>query len=437
MKSISKPVTILTLLLALAGLTAPDVAVADTVETGAAQEPDDGHDDSLVEVPPATEKAMRYYRSGNHLWWVGLLVSALIPVLFLWTGFSARLRTWATEIGGKWFFALALYLVVLNLIEYLLTFPLAFYRGFVRQHAYDLSNQTLGKWAGDSVKGLMVGIVIAVLVTWVPYLLIRRSPRRWWLYTGLAIIPFIFIVNLVAPIWIAPLFNDFGPMQDKQLEAQILELADRAGIEGSRVFEVDKSVDTQAVNAYVSGFLATKRIVLWDTIIQKLSTDELLFVMGHEMGHYVLKHIVWLTLLISAAAMLGLYLIYRVAGALIARYRRRFGFSEMADFASLPLLSLLIGMFFFLMSPGLLAVSRHIEHEADRFGLELTHDNHAAASAFVKLQRENLGNPYPGPLYKLWRAGHPPLGARIEFCNNYRPWETGEPERYAGRFRQR
>lgn len=394
-------------------------------------------DGAPVEVPPPTDKALRYYRSGNVLWWVNNLVGALIPILFLWTGFSARLRTWATGVGRKWFLALAIYLVAFNVIQYLLTLPLSYYQGFVRQHAYGLSNQTLGKWAGDSLKGLMVGLIVAVLVTWVPYVLIRKSPRRWWLYTGLAIVPFIFFVNLVAPIWVAPLFNDFGPMQDLQLEAQILALADRAGIEGSRVFEVDKSVDTEAVNAYVAGFMATKRIVLWDTIIAKLEPGQLLFVMGHEMGHYLLKHIVVLTFVIAGAAMFGLYLIHRVAGGLIGRFRQRFGFDELGDFASLPLLSLLIGLFFFLLSPAILGVSRWAEHEADRFGLELTHDNRACGEAFVTLQQENLGNPRPGPMYKLWRASHPPLGERIEFCNHYRPWEAGLDERYGDRFRRR
>ena len=389
-----------------------------------------------VSVPAPSEKAMRYYRSGNVLWWINLAVSILIPILFLWTGFSARLRGWATGLGKKWFLALGVYLVAFNVLNYLLNLPLSYYQGFVRQHAYDLSNQTLGKWFGDSIKGLVVGIIIAVLVTWVPYLLIRKSPRRWWLYTGLAVVPFFFLINMIAPIWIAPLFNEFGPMKDQALEAQILSLADRAGIEGGRVFEVDKSVDTEAVNAYVSGFMGTKRIVLWDTIIEKLESDELLFVMGHEMGHFALGHVVKLTLAISALVMLGLYFIHRVSGGLLDRYGSRFGFSELGDFASLPLLMLLMGVFFFLLTPGFLAMSRHYEHESDRFGLELTQDNHAAATAFVKLQQENLGNPNPGPLYKMWRSGHPPLGERIEFCNSYRPWESGEALRYDDRFRK-
>ena len=148
--------------------------------------------------------------------------------------------------------------------------PLDYYEGFVRQHAYGLSNQTRGKWWSERSRARSSAcVVVGVLFLWVPYLLLRKSPRRWWLYTAAAAIPFI-VVLLVTPIWIAPLFNKFGPMKDKALETQILALADRAGIEGSRVFEVNKSVDTKTLNAYVAGFRQTKRIVLWDTIIAAL-----------------------------------------------------------------------------------------------------------------------------------------------------------------------
>ena len=410
----------------------------DGQEPSAAQEPPAGQEPSAaqepVPVPEPSATAMRYYRSGNLLWVVSTLWGFAVPCLLLFTGWSARLRTLAQRIGRRWLLAFAVYLALFTVVAWLLDLPLSYYAGFVRPHAYGLSNQTFAKWLHDSLVGTAVGLVASVLFLWVPYLLLRRSPRRWWLYTGLASFPFVVFALLVSPIWIDPLFNDFGPMQDKTLEADILALAQRAGIEGGRVFEVNKSVDTEAVNAYVTGLGDTKRIVLWDTIIAKLDRDELLFVMGHEMGHYVLGHI-WVSLLLGPLLVLaGLYTVHRSAAALIRRYRARFGFDELADFASLPLMLLLVSLVAFLLQPLLLGVGRHLEHEADRFGLELTHDNHAAATAFVKLQQENLSNPRPGWLYKLWRSSHPPLGERIDFCNEYRPWQEGRPLRYAHHF---
>ena len=378
---------------------------------------------------------MRYYRTGTVLWWVATLWSFAVPALFLFTGFSARLRDVATGLGRRWFFILAVFVGLYSVADWLVNLPLSYYSGFVRQHAYELSNQTFGKWFGDSLKTLALGILGSVLFLWIPYLLVRKSPRRWWLYTGLALIPFIVVGLLVSPIWIDPLFNDFGPMQDPDLEAAILATAERAGIEGGRVFEVAKSVDTNAVNAYVTGFGDTKRIVLWDTIIAKLDRDQLVFVMGHEMGHYVLGHVARSIAFISLLILTALYLIYRTANWFVDRWGDRFGFRELDDFASLPLAVLLLSFYIFLLTPAALVFSRHQEHEADRFGLELLRDNRAGAGAFARLQQENLGNPRPGPLYKLWRASHPPLGERIDFCNDYRPWETGEELRYGGLFR--
>jgi Zn-dependent protease with chaperone function len=278
-------------------------------------------------------------------------------------------------------------------------------------------------------------LAFGALVIWFPYWLMRRSPRRWWLYTALASLPVMFFVMLVEPVWVAPLYNHFGPMHNTKLEAQILDLAAQAGIEDGRVFEVDMSKDTNAVNAYVTGFWNTKRIVLWDTLLDKLDPPQVRVVMAHEMGHYVLHHVVQGLLVGFGGILVALYLVHRIAGALLRRFPNGFGFQEISDIASLPLLVLLVQLLTLIAMPAGLAFSRHIEHEADRFALELTHDNHAMATAFVRLQYENLSNPRPGTLYTLWRASHPSLAQRIEFANDYRPWETGKPTRYGGLFR--
>jgi Zn-dependent protease with chaperone function len=387
-----------------------------------------------VAVPPATRTALRYYTSGNQLWVLDQVVSIVLLAVILFSGLSAKLRTWARRIGRNWFFTIALYWTLFTILTFTITLPLTYYEEFVRQHEYGLSNQTLHKWWTNWLTGLAVTCVAGGLFLWVP-LLLRKSPRRWWLYTAAAAIPFIVVANLVAPIWIAPLFNKFEPMRDKALEARILALANRAGIEGSRVFEVNKSVDTKTLNAYVAGVWQTKRIVLWDTIIARMNDRELLFVMGHEMGHYVLGH-VWQLMALSSLLILALlFAAYKTMGAIVARWAHRFGFSGIADVASLPLLLLVTSVFSLLIAPVQLALTRHLEHEADRFGLEITQTNHSAGTAFVKLQQDALGNPWPGPLFKLWRAHHPPLGERIEFSNDYHPWREGAPLRYADRFR--
>ena len=388
-----------------------------------------------VAVPEPTEQAKAYYRSGNVLWALNTAWALALPALLLWTGFSARLRNWAQAIGRKWFFLVAIYWVLFTIVTTALDLPRLYYVQFVREHAYGLSNQTLAKWASDQFASLGVTLVIGALVLWVPYLLLKKSPRRWWIYTSALAVPFIILIVLIQPVWIDPLFNRFGPMQDKTLEAEILSLADRAGIEGGRVFEVAKSEDTKALNAYVNGFGSTKRIVLWDTIIKALDHQQLLVVMGHEMGHYVLNHIWKLIGVLAVTIFIALYAVQRLSAARIHWFSGRFGFASLDDVASLPLILMLVTAVSLVTDPIALATQRHFEHEADRFALEITRDNHAGATAFVILQQENLAVPRPGRLYTWFRLSHPPVGERIDFFNDYRPWESGQPLVYGNRFK--
>lgn len=424
------------LLFFLCTCSAPLFAQSIQAESAGTQAAAAQTDNGTVAVPVASEKAMSYYYTRNTLWIVGVIWGLLVPAIFLFTGWSAKMRDVAQRLGKKWFFVIGIYSVLFGFLTFLIDLPLDYYSSYSVEHRFGLSNQSIGKWLKDSLTSLAISSVMTFLFLWIPYLLIKKSPRRWWLYTGLLAIPFIFLMILVQPLWIDPLFNKFGPMKDKALESKILALADKAGIEGSRVFEVAKSEDTKKVNAYVTGFMNTKRIVLWDTLTAKLDEKETLFVMGHEMGHYVLGH-VWKSIaFISLVILVMLYITHRLAGWMIAKYKHRFGFGELSDIASLPLLILLTGLIGFITPPIINTYTRYNEHEADRFGLELTKDNRSAATAFVKLQQENLANPRPGWIVRTWRGSHPPLAERIEFSNEYRPWEKGEALRYGELFKK-
>lgn len=390
---------------------------------------------STVAVPEATEQAMSYYRSSNMLWIFQHAFFLLIPLLFLFTGFSGKLAKFSEKLGKKWFFTIAAYLILYITINALIELPLDFYSGYIRQHSYGLSNQTVTRWFNNFGIETLVSTVSALLFIWIFYLLLRKSIKRWWIYSGFVTIGIIFISMIVQPIWIDPLFNKFGPMKDKELEKEILHLAARAGIEHGRVFEVDKSLDTKMINAYVTGVGTASRIVLWDTTINGLTKEQLLFVMAHEMGHYVLRHIWWSFLFSSFIAFVVIYLTYRSANFLLNRYANRFGFKNLFDIASLPLFIFLINLFMLLATPVINWNSRYYEREADRFGLEITKNNRAAGESFVVLQKENLANPRPGKIFKMWRSDHPSLGDRIDFFNRYCPWDEGKKLKYEKYFK--
>jgi STE24 endopeptidase len=383
-----------------------------------------------VEVPAPSDKALRYHQGNNTLWAAQQILSLALPLLLLLTGLSAWLRTVASQVAAGHFYpTLAIYFVLLSALLFAIELPFAYSVGYVRERAYGLSTQRLSKWAGDQAKGLGVGMVFGLLVLWVPYLLLAKSPQHWWLWTSALALPFYTLTLIITPLWIAPLFNKFGPMKDKVLETEVLALARQAGVEGARVFEVNKSVDTTKVNAYVTGVGGSKRIVLWDTLIARLSPAQAKYVVGHELGHYVLGH-VWTSILLSTVlTFMGLFGAHRSSGFFLHHFGDRMGFHQLSDVASMPLLMLLLTLFSLAITPAALAFSRYHERQADRFGLDLTHDNRAAATAFVALQQQNLAIPRPSLLYRIFRASHPPIGERVDFINGYRPWARGQAGR--------
>lgn len=389
-----------------------------------------------VAVPEPSALALSYHRSGNLLWAGATTLDLLLPAALLFTGLSARVRGIAARVvrGRRWA-TIALYGIAYVLIQAAVFLPLSWYAGFVRQHAYGLSTETAGAWLGDWAKAVAVSAVFVALLLWIPYKLLRASPRRWWLWTGLLTAPLTALAMIVIPLYVAPLFDEYGRMRDTRLEERIRRIATGAGIPDSRIYEVRKSDETRRVNAYVTGFGGTKRIVLWDTLVDRLGPDEVVFVVGHEIGHFVLRHTLTVIVAATLMATLSLWTVHRAAGWLIARFEGRFGFSRLEDVASLPLLALVGGLVTLAATPAALAVFRWQEREADRFGLEITRNNPAAARAFVRLQEDNLAVPRTGLIFRLWRGSHPDLADRIAFANRYRPWTLGQPLRYGDRFR--
>ena len=383
-----------------------------------------------VTVPEPSPKAVSFNHSTMFLIAVIILWSLLIPVAFLFTGFSAKLRSWAERLGREWYFSYAIYCTAFSLICFLLLLPLAFYGGFIHLHHYDLSNQSFARWLSNSAKSAGIILLIGLAVGWIPFFIIRKSPRRWWLYLGLLTPLYLCFTLWIQPVLINPLFNRFTPLSNKQLEVKILAEAARAGIQGGRVYQVNTSVDSKVENAYVTGLMGTERIVFYDTLLQNMNEDELLFVMGHEMGHYVLWHKARRIAFKSILILVSLYVACLLAGPVIGRFKNIWGFAAPSDFAALPLGMLAFWLFCMVDQPIYMAFSRHLEHEADRFGLELTHKNHAAATCFVKLMQDGLGVPRPGAFFTIWFDSHPCIAERIEFCNTYRPWETGQSSKY-------
>lgn len=377
---------------------------------------------SSVEYPlsPERQEQLRSYARFVNIWrFVEFFISIGLLALLLFTGLSARFRDWA-GVARKRFWIIWLYLGIITVALFLLELPFDYYRGYVVESQYGFMNQTVGEWFLDSLKSLGLALLFGIIPMWFFYFLINRV-KRWWLIFSIGAIPFVIFFIVIAPVFIAPMFNKFEPLKDKQLETEILTLASKAGIEGSRVYEVDASKQSSKINAYVTGLFGTKRIVLYDTLIKGFTYDEIKFVMGHEMGHYVMHHIWWGLGMAIIFIVFVLWLTDKTIHSAITRFRTRFKFDRLGDMASLPLVMIFVTVFSFVFQPVSNGLSRYFENQSDRYGMTITGiSGDAAATAFEKLSAYNLSDPDPNPLVEFWFYDHPVLKKRIEAVRSYK-----------------
>ena len=277
------------------------------------------------------------------------------------------------------------------------------------------------------------------MVLWILYAVIRRSRRRWWFWFWLAALPMVVFLMFIEPLVIEPMFFDFTPLAGRQpaLVAEIEKVVARGGLEipPDRMFEMNASSKLKAVNAYVAGIGASKRVVVWDTTIRKMTMPEILFVFGHEMGHYVLGHI-WLGMALAAVGILvSLFLAYHGMNWALGRWGSRWGIRGLDDWASLPVLLLAVSILGFFGQPISNYFSRVMEHNADIYGLEVIHgivpdSAQAAACGFQTLGEISLDDPNPSPFIEFWLYDHPSIRDRVRFSAEYDPWTKGEQPKY-------
>ena len=377
-----------------------------------------------------------------HTQTIMLVVEALYGIgvltILLMFGVSARFRDWAERASPRRFVQAIIFAPLLLLTIDLLSMPLNVY-GHYLQVDYGLSVQSWQSWLWDWTKGELIGTLIATLVIWGLYAFLRHSPTRWWFHFWLVSIPIVLLFALAQPVVIDPLFNKFEPLETKQpqLVPELEKVMQRGGlsIERDRMFEMQASDKVTTYNAYVTGIGASKRVVVWDNTSRDLTIPETLFVFGHEQGHYVLNHI-WIGLSANLVALLiTLYVASRLIKGVLARWGKRWGIRSVDDFASLPVLLLMLSVFSLLTQPASSAVARYFEHQADIYGLEVIHglvpdSPQVAARAFQKLGEKALAYPNPNPLYVFWTFSHPPIADRIQFALAYQPWNDGQPTRY-------
>ncbi|MHB8541081.1 MAG: M48 family metallopeptidase [Candidatus Acidiferrales bacterium] len=384
--------------------------------------------------PDLYRKAVNYSRAQYILYFVDFVWGVVVLLLVLAWRLAPKYRDWAEGATKFRFLQAVIFTPILLLTIDVLGLPTGIY-GHWLSRSYGISVQGWGSWAWDWTKGEIVSFIIGIILVWILYAVIRRSPRRWWFYFWLAALPILFFVIFLAPLVIAPLFNKFEPLEQKDpaLVVALEKVVHRAGmnIPPQRMFWMNESSKGNDLNAYVTGMGASKRVVVWDTTIAKMTVPETMFVFGHEMGHYVLGHVY--QGLIFGAVLLFVLLYFGFRGMLwaLSRWSGRWGIRGTDDWASLPVLLLWFAILGFLASPAANTFSRHIEHQADQYGLEVTHgliphSRQVAAQAFQILGEVDLSDPNPNPFIKVWLFSHPPLAERVHFALTYDPWGKGK-----------
>jgi STE24 endopeptidase len=373
----------------------------------------------LATVPPAARaKSNAYFEGSCWLLFWDFLLNAAIMLLFLGLGWSRRLRDWAERRARPRWARTLLYFAGFTLTTSALSFPYTVYSGFVREHAYGLATQRFGGWMRDQLVGLAVSLVLVGLLVTALYGVLRRFPRAWPALGASTMVVFVILGALIAPVFIAPLFNRYTLLTDARIRDPILRLARANGIAVDRVYVMDASRQTTRISANVSGLLGTQRITLNDNLLHRASLPEIEAVMGHEMGHYVLHHIyqaiVFFTLLIVAG-----FGLLRVGFAwATVRWGEWWGVRSPDDVAGLPLMVLLFSTYLFVLMPVTNTYSRTTEAAADLFGLNAARQPDGFALIALKLAEYRKLD--PGSLEEVLFFDHPSGRARIRMAMQWK-----------------
>lgn len=361
--------------------------------------------------PTASDKqiAKRYARVKIIVSITGSVLFFALSLTLLITGGTSVIEQKVRDFTANDYGALLLFAAVLGLLESALTFPLKYYSGYYLEHKYKLSNQTLGAWIWEGLKGMLVGIPIITPLLLALYYCLKNFGAMWWLPVGMVLFIVSVVLARLAPVLIFPLFYKFKPLDEGELKNKILALCKKVGMSVQGVFVFDMSKNTKKANAAFTGVGKSKRIILGDTLIANFTDDEIETIFAHELGHYKLKHI-WVMMIVgTVSSFLGLYctaVLYQIS-------LPWFGFSKVQQIAALPLLGLWLGLYSLLTSPLSNMLSRAHERAADRFAIRTSNNKQAFTNALRKLAVVNLADTAPHPLIEFLFHSHPSIEKRI------------------------
>jgi STE24 endopeptidase len=375
--------------------------------------------------PEQIARSDSYFEGGYwlHLW--NFLLSSGLSLILLTTGLSARMRGAAERLlKFRWApLQTLIYGAQYLLFMTVLSFPLSIYQHFYREQQYGLMNQTLGAWLKDQAKGIAVGAVIGAVALMILYEILRRVQKSWWIWASVVSLAMSFVLMMLAPVFIAPLFNHYTYLEDPKIRDPILSLARANEIPAEHIYVFDASKQTKAVSANVSGALGSMRISLNDNLLNRCSLASVKAVMAHEMGHYVLNHIYKGLLESGLVLTIGFAFCAWAFNRIVARRGGAWGIRSIGDPAGLPLIVLLFGAYFFVMTPVTNTITRTEEIEADAFGLNAAAEPDGFAD--VALILSEYRKMHPGKWEEIVFYDHPSGYNRILMAMTWKAEHLG------------
>lgn len=357
-----------------------------------------------------------YQRKKLELSLLATLLEFLALVIFLFSRWNILLRdALETNFGSHFLVIVPSYILIIAIIHEILFFPLAFIKGYRLEHDYNLSNQNFRQWMKEHVKSMFVGWFLGMAAILCVYFLLRLYPVGWWWRVGFFLwLVYILLVKF-APLYLFPLFFKFQPLQDEILKDKILNITNSAGVRVKGIFEFDMSRKTKSANAAITGLGSTCRILLADNLITHFSTDEVIAVVAHELGHHKYRHLV--KGIFFNFMLLFLFLFFSEMA--ITRSARIFHFRSPDDVATFPLIALVFSLGSLLLLPITNSLLRSFEFHSDIFALETTRNPVAFISMMEKLSNENLADPSPNPVIEFLFHSHPSAKKRIALAQSY------------------
>jgi STE24 endopeptidase len=365
------------------------------------------------------QKSIKYTLTNAWFGNITAIVDLIIVLFLLFSGILSTLYHVLQNQGLEGLHLGVAFFFSLIFINSLLHLPFEVYETFSIEAKFGFNQTTVETFIMDKIKGTLLLVVIGTPFFYALLAFVSMTGKLWWLWATFFVIGFQFVMMVLFPIFIAPIFNKFSPLEDSDLKKKLEELAQKCHFAARGIFVMDGSKRSNHSNAYFTGLGKARRIVLYDTLIQQMDISELVAVLAHEIGHFKKKHIVKMLIISSLFTGLGFYVLSLLINWLPMYHA--FGIQEPSIPMGIVIFSFTAGIFTFWISPIMNALSRKHEYEADAYAAEQTHEPQSLESGLLKLSEKNLSNLTPHPAYSAYHYSHPTLVERITALRKIKP----------------